>query len=131
LHGGGECPIRGFVSLILMQITAFKQEHLKTDVPVLKPGFVVRVHQKIKDISAEGKEKERIQIFEGQVIATKGGKGINGTVMVRKIASGVGVERIFPIHSPNIEKIEVVKATPARKAKLYYTRQGGEVKVRE
>ncbi len=114
-----------------MQITAFKQEQLKTDVPVLKPGFTVRVHQKIKDVSAEGKEKERIQIFEGQVIATKGGKGMNGTVTVRKIASGVGVERIFPIHSPSIEKIEVVNSTPARKAKLYYTREGGEAKVRE
>ena len=114
-----------------MQITAFKQEQLKTDIPVLKSGFVVRVHQKIKDVSAEGKEKERIQIFEGQVIATKGGKGANGTVTIRKIASGVGVERIFPIHSPNVEKIEVVKATPARKAKIYYTRDGAEAKVRE
>src|SRR3989338_6919097 len=112
-------------------LVAFKQEHLRTDVPKLNPGFTVRVHQKIKDISSEGKEKERIQIFEGQVIATKGGKGMNGTVTVRKIASGVGVERIFPVHSPSIEKIEVVKSTPARKAKLYYTRQGGEVKVRE
>ncbi|MBI2355908.1 MAG: 50S ribosomal protein L19 [Candidatus Doudnabacteria bacterium] len=114
-----------------MQITAFKQEHLKADAPVLKPGFLVRVHQKIKDVSAEGKEKERIQIFEGQVIATKGGKGMNGTVTVRKISSGIGVERIFPIHSPSIEKIEVVKTSPARKAKLYYTRQGQEAKVRE
>lgn len=112
-------------------ITAFKQEQLKTDVPVLKPGYTVRVYQKIKDVSAEGKEKERIQIFEGQVIATKGGKGMNGTVTVRKIASGVGVERIFPIHSPSIEKIEVVKSTAARKAKLYYTRQGAEARVRE
>lgn len=114
-----------------MQITSFKQEYLKTDVPVLKPGFVVRVHQKIKDVSPDGKEKERVQVFEGQVIATKGGKGINGTVTVRKISSGVGVERIFPIHSPNIEKIEVARATPARKAKLYYTRRGQEAKVRE
>ncbi|MBI4049487.1 MAG: 50S ribosomal protein L19 [Candidatus Doudnabacteria bacterium] len=114
-----------------MQITSFKQEYLRTDVPVLKSGYTVRVHQKIKDVSAEGKEKERIQIFEGQVIATKGGKGINGTVTVRKISSGVGVERIFPIHSPNIEKIEVVHATPARKAKIYYTREGKEARVRE
>jgi large subunit ribosomal protein L19 len=111
-------------------ITNFRQEQLR-QVPVLKAGFVVRVHQKIKDVSPDGKEKERIQIFEGQVIATKGGKAINGTVTVRKISSGIGVERIFPIHSPNIEKIEVVKATPARKAKLYYTRQDKEAKVRE
>ncbi len=113
-----------------MRIISFKPEQLK-EVPVLKAGYTVRVHQKIKDVSPDGKEKERIQIFEGQVIGTKGGKAINGTVTVRKIASGVGVERIFPIHSPNIEKIEVVKAHPARKAKLYYTRDGGEAKVRE
>ena len=113
-----------------MMIPTFRAEDLKT-IPVLKAGYTVRVHQKIKDVSADGKEKERIQMFEGQVIATKGGKAMNGTVTVRKISSGVGVERIFPIHSPNIEKIEVVKQTPARKAKLYYTRRGQEAKVRE
>lgn len=113
-----------------MHITSFRAEQLRT-VPKLKAGYTVRVHQKIKDISPDGKEKERVQVFEGQVIATKGGKAINGTVTVRKISSGVGVERIFPIHSPSIEKIEVVKATPARKAKLYYTRTGKEAKVRE
>jgi large subunit ribosomal protein L19 len=110
---------------------AFKQEHLKTDVPVLKAGFVVRVHQKITDISPDGKEKQRVQIFEGQVIGTKGGKGINGTVTVRKVTSGVGVERIFPVHAPFIQKIEVIKKAPARKAKLYYTRKGGVAKVRD
>ena len=114
-----------------MQITSFKQDQLKKDAPVLKPGYIVRVYQKIKDVSPDGKEKERVQMFEGQVIATKGGKGINGTVTVRKIASGVGVERIFPIHSPRIEKIEVVKKSLARKAKLYYTRTGQEAKVRD
>jgi large subunit ribosomal protein L19 len=113
-----------------MQIQTFRSEQLK-EVPKLKAGYMVRVHQKITDVSADGKEKQRIQIFEGQVIATKGGKAINGTVTVRKISSGIGVERIFPIHSPNIEKIEVVKTTPARKAKLYYTREGKEAKVRE
>src|SRR3954462_15544117 len=106
-----------------MMINSFKPEQLKAG-PVLKAGFTVRVHQKITDVSSDGKEKQRIQIFEGQVIATKGGKAINGTVTVRKISSGVGVERIFPIHSPNIEKIEVVKATPTRKAKIYHVREG-------
>lgn len=110
---------------------AFKDEQLRTDVPVLKPGFIVKVHQKIKDVSPDGKERERIQIFEGQVIATKGGKGINGTVTVRKISSGVGVERIFPVHSPFVEKFEIVKNAPAKKAKIYYTRTGKEAKVRE
>jgi large subunit ribosomal protein L19 len=114
-----------------MHITSFRKEQLKEGAPVLKAGYTVRVHQKITDVSADGKEKQRVQIFEGQVIATKGGKAINGTVTVRKISSGIGVERIFPIHSPNIEKIEVMKAHPARKAKLYYTRKGQEAKVRE
>lgn len=113
-----------------MQIQTFRPENLKT-VPKLKAGYIVRVHQKIKDVSPDGKEKERIQIFEGQVIGTRGGKAINGTVTVRKISSGVGVERIFPIHSPSIEKIEVVKETPARKTKLYYTRKDKVAKVRE
>src|SRR6185295_19710007 len=106
-----------------MMIQNFRTEQLKA-IPVLKAGYIVRIHQKITDVSPDGKEKERVQIFEGQVIGTKGGKSINGTVTVRKISSGVGVERIFPIHSPNIEKIEIVKATPARKAKIYYIREG-------
>ncbi len=113
-----------------MMITNFREEQLK-NVPVLKAGYIVRVHQKITDVSPDGKEKQRVQIFEGQVIGTKGGKGLNGTFTVRKISSGVGVERIFPVHSPSIEKIEVVKETPARKAKIYFSRNGNEVKVRE
>src|SRR3989344_5900164 len=113
-----------------MMIQNFRPENLK-QVPVLKAGYIVRVHQKITDVSADGKEKQRVQIFEGQVLGTKGGKSINGTVTVRKISSGVGVERIFPIHSPSIEKIEVVKATPSRKTKLYHTRSGHVAKVRE
>ena len=91
---------------------------LKTDLPDFKPGFTVRVHQRIK----EGGNKERVQVFEGLVIARKGGSGMNATFMVRKIASGVGVERIFPLHSPNIAKLEVVKSPEVRKAKLYYVR---------
>ncbi len=113
-----------------MMIHNFRAEHLK-NIPVLKAGYTVRVHQKIKDISPDGKEKERVQIFEGQVMGTKGGKSINGTVTVRKISSGIGVERIFPIHSPSIEKIEVIKETPARKAKIYYTRTGKIARVQE
>src|ERR1700745_2200052 len=111
-------------------ITNFREDQLKT-VPKLKAGYMVRVPNKIKDVSPDGKEKERVQIFEGQVIATKGGKGMNGPVTVRKISSGIGVERICPIHAPTIEKIEVMKETPARKAKLYYTRSGQEAKVKE
>jgi large subunit ribosomal protein L19 len=90
---------------------------LRTDIPEFKTGYTVKVHQKIK----EG-DKERIQIFEGLVIARKGGKGANATFIVRKIASGVGVERIYPLHSPNIAKVEVVKDSDVRRSKLYYVR---------
>ncbi|GAC1412954.1 MAG: 50S ribosomal protein L19 [Candidatus Doudnabacteria bacterium] len=89
----------------------------RTDLPDFKVGDTVKVHQKIK----EG-EKERLQIFEGLVIARKGGTGTNATFIVRKIASGVGVERIYPLHSPNIAKLEVVKGGDVSRAKLYYVR---------
>ncbi len=85
--------------------------------PDFKPGYTVRVHNRIKEGG-----KERVQIFEGLVIARKGGTGVNATFMVRKIASGVGVERIFPLHSPNIVKLEVTKSPDVKKAKLYYVR---------
>ncbi|MEK7161176.1 MAG: 50S ribosomal protein L19 [Patescibacteria group bacterium] len=85
--------------------------------PDFKVGDTVKVHLRIKEGS-----KERVQIFEGLVIAKKGGKGVNGTFMVRKISYGVGVERIFPIHSPNIAKLEVSKPAKVTKAKLYYVR---------
>ncbi|OGZ33970.1 MAG: 50S ribosomal protein L19 [Candidatus Portnoybacteria bacterium RBG_19FT_COMBO_36_7] len=93
------------------------EEQLKKDLPEIKPGYTVIVHQKIK----EG-DKERIQHFQGLVIAQKHGSGINATFTVRKISAGVAVERIFPLHSPNIQKIEVVKKSKVRRAKLYYLR---------
>src|SRR6185295_7480097 len=85
--------------------------------PDFKTGYTVKVHNKIKEGG-----KERIQIFEGLVIARKGGNGVNATFTVRKIASGVGVERIFPLHSPNIAKLEITKSPIVRKAKIYYVR---------
>ena len=85
--------------------------------PELKPGQTVRVHQTIK----EG-DKSRTQIFEGLVIAKKHGKGMEGTFTVRKIAEGVGVEKIFPLQCPTISKIEIVKHSKVRRAKLYYMR---------
>jgi len=86
-------------------------------VPDIRPGDTVKIHQKIK----EG-DKERIQIFQGVVIARKHGKGISSTITVRKVVDGVGVEKIVPVHSPSLEKIEVVKSSSVRRSKLYYLR---------
>jgi large subunit ribosomal protein L19 len=92
--------------------------HLKTTLPDIRPGDTVRVHQKIKE-----KDKERIQIFEGLVIARKHGKESGATITVRKVTSGVGVEKIIPVHSPIIEKIEIIKRGVVRRSKLYYIRE--------
>lgn len=89
---------------------------LKSDVPVFAPGDTVRVHVKVR----EG-EKERIQMFAGVVIARRGG-GVRETFTVRKISGGIGVERIFPLHSPIIDRIEVERKGSVRRAKLYYLR---------
>ncbi len=93
------------------------QEYLKKDVPEFRPGDTVKVHIKIKEGS-----RERIQIFEGFVLKKQNG-GIGETFTVRRIASGVGVEKTFPLHSPLVEKIEVVRRGRVRRAKLYYMRE--------
>lgn len=99
-------------------ITSFTQSSLKKNIPDLQPGDTVRVHQKIR----EG-NKERVQIFEGTVMAVRGGKSINSSFVVRRIASGVGVEKTFPLHSPNVVKVERVKSSKVRQARLYYLRE--------
>ncbi len=102
----------------MKQIVNFEQNSIKDkEIPELRTGQTVKIYQKIK----EG-DKERIQVFEGLIIAKKGNVGINANITVRKISNGIGVERIFPIYSPNIEKIEVVKMSKVRRAKLYYMR---------
>lgn len=101
-----------------MQIVKHLKDTQLKELPEFRAGYTVKVHQRIKEGA-----KERVQIFEGLVIARKGGTGTNATFTVRKIASGVGVERIYPIHSPNIVKLEVVKPTDVRKSKLYYVRK--------
>lgn len=95
---------------------AINKNQKKKDIPTFRPGDLVRVHAKI----TEG-EKQRIQVFEGVVIKRKGGD-IQETFTVRKVSCGVGVERIFPVHSPMIDKIEVKSRGKVRRAKLYYLR---------
>jgi len=97
-------------------IRAVESSQMRTDFPSFRSGDTVRVHVKIK----EG-DKYRIQIFEGVIIARKN-NGISSTFTVRKVSSGYGVERIFPTHSPIIEKLEVVKSGKVRRARLYYLR---------
>lgn len=107
------------------KLESFNQKQLKKDLPEIRPGYTVCVYQKIK----EG-DKERIQPFQGLVIARKHGQGINATITVRKISAGIGVERIFPLHLPSIEKIEVIKKSKVRRAKLYYMRKRTGKKTR-
>ena len=108
-------------------IKSIEHEQLKDKIPDLKVGDTVRVHQKIK----EG-NRERIQVFEGIIIKKQGG-GLNATFTVRKIAYGVGVEKTFLIHSPLVEKVELVRVGKARRAKLYYLRDrvGKSAKTKE
>jgi large subunit ribosomal protein L19 len=109
------------------KIQAFVNEQLKTDIPAFEIGDTVVVHNKIKEGT-----RERIQLFEGTVIAKKNG-GISETFTVRRIAYGVGVEKTFPLHSPNVEKVVVVRRGKVRRAKLYYIRErvGKQAKVKE
>lgn len=108
-------------------IQAFVSEQMKTELPEIRIGDTVRVHNKIK----EG-EKERIQMFEGTVIAKRNG-GISETFTVRRIAYGVGVEKTFPIHSPNVVKVDIVRVAKVRRAKLFYLRDrvGKAAKTKE
>jgi large subunit ribosomal protein L19 len=110
-----------------MILNAFASEQLKEEKPSIAVGDTVKVHAKIK----EG-QRERIQIFEGTVIAKKNG-GISETFTVRRVSYGVGVEKTFPLHSPKVEKVEVVRTGKVRRAKLYYLRDrvGKSAKVKE
>ncbi|TMJ03215.1 MAG: 50S ribosomal protein L19 [Bacillati bacterium ANGP1] len=109
------------------RLAAVEQDQLKTATPGFTPGDTVRVHLKV----TEG-GRERIQAFEGVVTARKGG-GVRETFTVRRISHGVGVERIFPVHSPRIERVEVTRKGKVRQAKLYYLRRkvGREAKIKE
>ena len=108
-------------------INVLEQERLRTDIPTFRAGDTVRVHVKV----VEG-TRERIQVFEGLVIKRQNG-GVRETFTVRRIASGVGVERTFPLHSPRLAKIEVMRRGVVRRAKLYYLRNltGKAARIRE
>ncbi|MBO6304821.1 MAG: 50S ribosomal protein L19 [Selenomonadaceae bacterium] len=108
-------------------IEELEKEQLRSDIPKFGPGDTVKVHAKI----VEG-TRERIQVFEGVVIA-RSGSGVRETFTVRRISYGTGVERIFPVHSPRIEKIQVVRRGIVRRAKLYYLRRltGKAARIRE
>lgn len=103
------------------------KEQMRSDVPSFAPGDTLRVNVRVR----EG-DKERIQVFEGVCIARKGG-GIHETFTVRKVSSGIGVERVFPLHSPTIEGLSVVRRGQVRRAKLYYlrARRGKAARIRE
>lgn len=108
-------------------IQVLTEPQLKAEAPVANVGDTVRVHVKVKEGT-----RERIQMFEGTVIAKKHG-GITETITVRRVSYGVGVEKVFPIHSPSIERIETVRKGKVRRAKLYYLRErvGKKAKVKE
>lgn len=97
----------------------------------LKPGMTVRVYQKIKELNIKGEEKERTQYFEGMIIAKKHGKEIGGTITVRKVSNGIGVEKIFPLNLPTIEKIEIKKQAKVKRSKLYFLKRGYKKKLKE
>ena len=109
------------------KIEAFVSEQLKAEVPAFNIGDTIRVHNKIKEGS-----RERIQMFEGTVIAKHGG-GISETFTVRRVSYGCGVEKTFPIHSPNVAQVDIIRSGKVRRAKLYYLRDrvGKASKVKE
>lgn len=103
----------------------------KTTELELKPGMTVRIYQKIKELNSKGEEKERIQYFEGMIIARKHNKEKGGTITVRKVSEGVGVEKIFPLNLPTITKIEIKKIAEVRRAKLYFVKRGYRKRLKE
>jgi len=98
-------------------MTNLKESQLRTDLPEVNPGDKIKIWQKITE-----KDKQRVTPFEGIVIAKKHGKGISATITIRGKVKGIGVEKIFPIHSPTIDKIEIIARHKVRRAKLYYLR---------
>jgi len=110
----------------MKKIENFIKTSLKEKIPNIRPGDTVKIYQKIPASAKKGakeKAKEKIQVFEGIVIAKKHGQEAGATITVRKVVDGIGVERIFPLHLPTLEKIEITKRSKVRRAKLYYLRK--------
>lgn len=109
-------------------IQGIEAEGLRQEIPPFRAGDRVRVHVRV----VEG-EKSRTQVFEGNVIGRRHGEGLRATFTVRKTSGGIGVERVFPLHSPNVQRIEVVRRGQVRRAKLYYLRdrRGKKARIRE
>ena len=104
-------------------VATTEKQSTKTTLSDLKPGMTVRVYQRIKELNPKDEEKERVQYFDGLVIARKHGQEAGGTVTIRKISNGVGVEKIFPIHLPTIDKVEIKKQAIVRRAKLTFIKK--------
>ena len=108
-------------------VEMFKRAQIRTDLPEFRPGDTIKVNVKVRE-----RDKERIQAFQGEVIGISG-RGISRTFTVRKISHRIGVERVFPLHSPVVESVEVVRRGKVRRAKLYYLRElrGKKARIRE
>ncbi|MEO0243006.1 MAG: 50S ribosomal protein L19 [candidate division WOR-3 bacterium] len=121
----------------MVDLREIEKEFMRNDIPDFGPGDTVRVHVKIKELKEDPKtkqlvEKVRIQPFEGVVIRRRG-SGLSETFTVRKVTQGIGIEKIFPIHSPVIERIEVLRRGKVRRARIYYIRErkGKAARIRE
>ena len=113
---------------MINKVQEFSEQYKKTDLPEIRPGQQIRVSQRIK----EG-DKERVAVFEGQVLARKHGKEAGATITLRRLAGGMNIEMVLPLHSPSIEKIEILRKVTVKRAKLYYLREakGKRAKLKE
>mgnify|MGYP003392961221 CR=1 FL=1 len=108
------------------KLNTFNAQYKDSKFKDVKPGWTVKVYQKIK----EG-EKTRTQAFEGMVIARKHGDGVSGTITIRKVTGGIGVDKTYPVHLPSIEKVDVQRKADARRSKLYYLREKSSREIRK
>lgn len=97
----------------------------------IKPGMIIKIYQKIKEVNPKGETKERLQFFEGTVLARRNRNETGATVTVRKISNGIGVEKIFPLFSPSIAKVELLQKIKTRRAKLYFLRRGYKKRLKK